>query len=167
MSAGLAVRPEAAARRAWRASAVLLCVYAALVATHEGEFWPFSIYPMFSEGGKPWVRTVVYEVEPRAVAGMSWQPQPRESLPGVPFAAREHGIEVIDLAKYISMTQGWDAARVEGLRRMLGEAARGRTLVFHRVAGRLVPTPEGPTVQVEYRPFVAIDDGAAYHEGAI
>ena len=24
-----------------------------LVSTHLGEFWPFSIYPMFSRGGHP------------------------------------------------------------------------------------------------------------------
>lgn len=31
-----------------------LVVYGLLVAIHLGEFWPFSIYPMFSQTGNPW-----------------------------------------------------------------------------------------------------------------
>lgn len=40
----------------------VLVVYALLVATHLGEFWPFSIYPMFSQAGTPWTRAVVREL---------------------------------------------------------------------------------------------------------
>lgn len=33
-----------------------------LLATNLGEFWPFSIYPMFSKAGGAWTRAVVLEV---------------------------------------------------------------------------------------------------------
>ena len=142
--------------------AVVIAVYAALVASHEGEFWPFSIYPMFSEAGKPWVRTVAYEVEPALLEQMSWLPQSRSELPGTPFAAQEHGIEVIDLAKYVSMTVRWDDERILGLKKMMGSAAEGRTLVFHKVAGHLVGTGESggePKVALSFQPVVALDRG--------
>lgn len=31
-----------------------MVVFAVLVGTHEGEFWTFSIDPMFSQAGNPW-----------------------------------------------------------------------------------------------------------------
>ena len=34
----------------------------ALLATNLGEFWPFSIYPMFSKAGGEWTRAVVLEI---------------------------------------------------------------------------------------------------------
>ena len=33
-----------------------------LLPSHEGEFWPFSIYPMFSQAGNPWTRAMVLDV---------------------------------------------------------------------------------------------------------
>jgi hypothetical protein len=41
---------------------IILLIYAVLVASHEGEFWPFSIYPMFSQAGNPWTRAMVIDV---------------------------------------------------------------------------------------------------------
>ncbi|MDX1586597.1 MAG: hypothetical protein R3222_07630, partial [Balneolaceae bacterium] len=43
----------------------VLVVNIALVATHEGEFWPFSIFPMFSQAGNPWSRGVLERVDNR------------------------------------------------------------------------------------------------------
>lgn len=40
---------------------VLLPLYLFLVATHQGEFWPFSIFPMFSQAGKPWNHAIAYQ----------------------------------------------------------------------------------------------------------
>ncbi len=137
----------------------VLIVYAALVATHEGEFWPFSIYPMFSQAAKPWVRTVAYEIDEGATERLRWQPQPRSALPGAPFAAAVHGIEVIDLAKYVSMTERWDERRILGLKKMLGEHA-SRQLVFYRVSGWLEGEGRGRHVVMSYEPVVALGGGA-------
>ncbi len=43
-----------------------LVIYGALVATHEGEFWPFSTYQMFSQGGLPWDKPVLLELDAEA-----------------------------------------------------------------------------------------------------
>ena len=145
--------------------AAVLVVYAALVATHEGEFWPFSIYPMFSQADKPWVRTVVYELDASELARLQWRPQPLSELPGVPFAAAEHGIEVIDLAKYVSMTERWDEPRILGLQKMLGDSAERRLVVF-RVAGWLEGEGGGRRVGITYEPVVALGGGRGPHRTA-
>lgn len=138
---------------------MVLVVHAALVATHEGEFWPFSIYPMFSQAAKPWTRTVLYELRPVELDRLRWSPQRLEDVPGVPFAAAEHGIEVIDLAKFVGMTKRrWDDARVEGLRKMLGESAR-RSLVVYEVSGRLEELGGEPRVALAYEPVLALREG--------
>src|SRR5690625_1138715 len=50
------------ASKALKILGVLFLVHAILVSTHEGEFWPFSIYPMFSQAGNPWARAMVLDV---------------------------------------------------------------------------------------------------------
>ena len=45
-----------------RITLISFIIYGALVATHEGEYWPFSIYPMFSKAGNPWTRAIVRDV---------------------------------------------------------------------------------------------------------
>lgn len=41
---------------------IVLLINILLVSTHRGEFWPFSIFPMFSQAGNPWSRGVVENV---------------------------------------------------------------------------------------------------------
>src|SRR5690625_7490964 len=50
------------ASKALKILGVLFLVHAILVSTHEGEFWPFSIYTMFSQAGNPWERAMVLDV---------------------------------------------------------------------------------------------------------
>lgn len=129
-----------------------LLVYALLVATHEGEFWPFSIYPMFSQAGHPWSRAVVRDMsDAEAVA---WDTvTARDGLPGAPFPLAEHGIDPIDLANFVSKTQTWNTARVHGLRTMFYDQAAERDLLVMRVNGRLAGLD---SVAVEFVPYVLV-----------
>lgn len=137
-----------------------LLVYALLVATHEGEFWPFSIYPMFSQAGHPWSRAIVRDVS--GTEAVPWDTvAARSDLPGVPFPLAEHGIDPIDLSNFVSKTQTWNADRVNGLRTMFYDHADERDLLVMRVNGRLVGSD---SVAVEFVPYVLIRaDTSALH----
>lgn len=136
-----------------RARSILLgtlLVYGLLVATHEGEFWPFSIYPMFSQAGNPWSRAVVREVSP--TEAVPWTSVSSfDALPGSPFPLAEHGIDPIDLANFVSKTQTWDADRLNGLRTMFYDRVDQQGLLVVRVNGRLAGQD---TVALEYVPYV-------------
>lgn len=140
--------------RAIKAILGTLVVYALLVAPHEGEFWPFTIYPMFSQAGNPWSRAVVYDVtdaldEEKA---LRWAPvQDRDSLAGTPFALGAHGIDPIDYANFVSKTETWHTARVQGLRQMFHDQLDDRALLAIRVNGELT---DADSVVVEYEPYV-------------
>ena len=61
---------------------------------HElGEFWPFSIYPMFSQGGRPWVRSLVREVTDASDPQL-WRPRIVDELPGAPYVMDTRGIDL-------------------------------------------------------------------------
>jgi len=136
-----------------RARSILLAtllVYGLLVATHEGEFWPFSIYPMFSQAGNPWSRAVVREV-PDAAAVPWTTVSSFEALPGTPFPLAEYGIDPIDLANFVSKTETWDVDRLDGLRTMFYDRVDQQDLLVVRVNGRLAGQD---TVALEYVPYV-------------
>lgn len=139
-------------RRALATLLGTLLVYALLVATHEGEFWPFSIYPMFSQAGQPWSRAVVRDVS--GAEAVAWDTlASRDALPGRPFPLAEHGIDPIDLANYVSKSATWDDARVSGLRTMFYDHVPERDLLVMRVNGRLVG---GDSVAVTFVPYVLV-----------
>lgn len=130
-----------------------LLVYALLVATNLGEFWPFSIYPMFSQGGHPWSRALVRDVT-HADAPVPWDTLTLADLPGEPFATLDHGIDPIDLANFVSKTKRWDAERLDGLARMFeAEHLDGRRLLVMRAHGRL---SDSDTVAVSFVPYVLL-----------
>lgn len=138
----------------YRRSAVTLgstfFVYVVLVATNLGEFWPFSIYPMFSQGGIPWSRAVVREI-PRDDPALGWESRTVSQLPGEPYPLLEHGVDPIDLANFVSKTRIWDERRVHGLRKMFGEGEIARRdLLVMRVDGRIV---DDDSVSVSFVPY--------------
>jgi len=145
-------------RRAGRFLAWTLVVYGLLVATHLGEFWPFSIYPMFSQGGNDWSRAVVREVPMRDYT-VSWDTTQLGALPGEPLALRSVGVDNIDLANFVSKTDAWTSQRVEALRRLFGDAPDDHRYVVFRVNGQIT---ERDSVVVEFVPYVALGpDGAS------
>lgn len=151
-----------ALQRAGRLLIGTLLVYALLVATHRGEFWPFSIYPMFSQAGNPWSRAVVRDIseDPDPV---QWETTSLDSLPGRPFALRPNGVDNIDLANFVSKTETWTPKRVQGLRSLFTSHLADRELLVMRVRGRMV---EGDSVVVEFEPYVHMaPDSTALNPG--
>jgi hypothetical protein len=69
----------------------ILAVYAALAATHKGEFWPFSIYPMFSGGGQPWNDALIRKIN-EDTRQIKWNITTKKELPGSPFSLNKRGI---------------------------------------------------------------------------
>lgn len=146
-----------------RSARVLLstvALYAVLVAANEGEFWPFSIYPMFSQGGAPWSRAVVRDVTHDSVR---WEPTTLDDLPGDPYALAERGIDHIDLANFVSKTGVWDDDRITGLRKIFGAAElERRDLLVLRARGHLTETD---SVVISFVPYVLMTaDGSRRNE---
>jgi len=126
-------------------------VYGLLVATNEGEFWPFSIYPMFSQGGNSWSRTIVQEVD---FVPARWDTLTTSSLPGRAFPLLDHGIDPIDLANFVSKTTVWDEPRAAALQRMFApELDDQRRLLIFRVTGRLV---ESDSIAISFIPYAVV-----------
>jgi hypothetical protein len=142
-------------RRALRIVGGVLVVYALLVATHLGEFWPFSIYPMFSQAGNPWTRAVVRELPSQTDPDtLSWEAVSLQELPGAPYPVAPKGINQNDVANYVSKTDRWTDERVQGLRSLF---TKGRTLssplLVLRVRGKL----EADTVAVTATPVLLFE----------
>ena len=142
--------------RASRVLALSLAVYVLLVAANEGEFWPASIYPMFSIAGRPWTRALTRDVE--AVPDSArWRVTDLDGLPGRPVVLPEIGIDPIDFANFLSKTKSWDEDRVGGLRSLFTEdLLRPRQLMVYKVRGHLA---EGDSVVVEATPFLLLSGG--------
>lgn len=131
----------------------VLASQVALCATHRGEFWPLSVYPMFSLAGKPWTRALVRQVEPAAETGL-WTARDLLHLPGAPFPLEAHGIYQNDLANYLSKGRDWDAARQRGLQAMFaGAVPQGDRLMVYKVSGRIA---DGGEVAVQATPFALV-----------
>ena len=140
------------AKKAKTIITVVLVVYAGTVATNLGEFWPFSIYPMFSQGGNTWYRSLVREFPPDA--DILWETSDLDNLPGDPFSVRALGVDPIDLANFVSKTEVWDSVRVSALRTMFfGEVKTDFQVVVFRVKGELTDESE---VLLEATPYVLL-----------
>lgn len=136
--------PNRLRQRAMIALGATLAVYTVSVAPHEGEFWPFSIFPMFSQAGKPWTRALVVDVTD-AADGFGWGPWELEQLPGPPRSSRSMDFSTNDLSKFVQLTETWTDERQAALRRFLRPALDdGRRLLLLKVTGR--STPSGPEV---------------------
>lgn len=116
----------------------VMVIYTLLVATHKGEFWPLSIYPMFSQGGNPWTRALVrdFTTTPDSI---KWQNTNFDELSGAPVALQDYGVDAIDFANFVSKTDEWDLKRRKALQKMFGRDQIGdRKLMVMKVSGRLV-----------------------------
>jgi hypothetical protein len=132
---------------------VILGAYALLVGLHRGEFFPFSIFPMFSGAGRPWVRATVRDLEGET-ATLSCAPVPAEELPGQPFAISTLGLDQKDLSNFLlPRAKGPVASDVVLLERMFDAPRRTRELVIYRARG--AREPDG-SIQVRYQPLAAL-----------
>jgi hypothetical protein len=92
-----------------------LVVNIILVATHLGEFWPFSIFPMFSQAGKEWSRGVVEQVSDSSRADL-WKTKSITEIENRILPLKDYGIHEIDFANFITKTKVWDEKRLNGMR---------------------------------------------------
>jgi hypothetical protein len=134
---------------------IVMIVQAAFLATHEGEFWPFSIYPMFSKAGREWTRVVVRDVSDLPPDSV-WRRADPESLPGQQVALRQYGGETIDASDFVNKTANWTDSRRQAFVKLLGQEKAGDAvwLVF-RVRGHLTET----SVVVTAEPLFLIHRG--------
>lgn len=130
-------------------------VYGLLVATHLGEFWPFSVYPMFSKAGRPWNRALVRDVSASTILPESqrWTPVDFDGLPGAPIQTDILGISQNDLANMVSKTKVWNADRVEGLRVLFKNQLGNQTLMVYKARGEKTGNSDLP-VKIEFTPFI-------------
>jgi len=140
-------------RKAVRILYTVLVIYAVLVATHLGEFWPFSIYPMFSQAGNEWSRSLVHEIEPSYdYHSEDWSPLLSDALPGQVFALDYIGLNQNDLANLISKNEDWSPRRMQSIRRFFGDNLQDKGFVVYRARGRF--TEEGSRdVVIEFTPY--------------
>ena len=110
-----------------------------LVASHKGEFWPFSIYPMFSQAGNSWSRALLIEIEPDDTTNI-WDEKPLGSIDQrnvVPV--KRLGVDQIDYSNFISKTEHWTPGRINAIKTLFPEQRlQGRTVMATKATGKLV-----------------------------
>ncbi len=139
-------------RKSMRILGGVLLAYALLVATHLGEFWPFSVYPMFSQAGNPWTRAVVREMPTEMDPDtLSWREGSLDALPGSAYPVAPRGINQNDVANYVSKTEEWTEERIDGLRSLFTKnRSLSSPLLVMRVRGELA----GDSVAVTTTPVM-------------
>lgn len=137
----------------------ILLIYGVLTATHKGEFWPFSVYPMFSKAGQPWTRAIVLDVTD-VPENEIWQPRTLQGLSLDPVPIGEIGVDQIDFANFMSKTDNWTITRRNALRRMFGEENIGeQRWMASKANGKLIGTD---SVVVRIEPFLLITADSVY-----
>jgi hypothetical protein len=122
-------------RRTLRVLGVVALCYVALIATHGGEFWPFSVYPMFASAGKPWQRALVRVVA--AGEGTSPAGYALDELPGSALPLRQHGVPQNDLSSLVQRAERWSDDELRTLATMMGDLPCQAPLLVLRVRGSL------------------------------
>lgn len=147
------------AKKGMKVIGIILLVYASLVATHEGEFWPFSIYPMFSQAGNPWTRAIVLNVTDLPDDEI-WDPKTLSELSADPVPVGDYGVDQIDFSNFISKTENWTIPRRNALRSMFGpENIGNERWMTSKALGRLVGED---SVVVVIQPFLMITADSVY-----
>ena len=138
---------------------IIFVIFALLVAPHEGEFWPFSIYPMFSQAGNPWTRAMVIDVTDYN-DDIIWDSHSLENLRGEPVPVGQYGVDQIDYSNFMSKTENWTEPRRMALIQMFGPENIGeRKWMASKVHGRMVGKD---SVTVEIQPFLLFTADTVY-----
>lgn len=141
-------------KKAGRILLVLFLINAILVSTHKGEFWPFSVYPMFSKAGRPWTRALLRDVTNEADSTI-WKNYGYPELPGQPISTIAIGIDQIDYSNFVCKTKSWDDKRLEALRYMISEdVLDGKWFLVMKVSGQLIGSD---SVESKAVPFILIN----------
>lgn len=126
-----------------------------LVASHDGEFWPFSIYPMFSQAGNTWNRALLMEVSPEDTTDI-WTEKSIGSIDQQRIVSvKDLGVDQIDYSNFISKTEIWTAGRISALRKQFPDhVLQGKKVVAAKATGTLV---DHDSVAVVITPMFLID----------
>lgn len=137
----------------------ILVLNVVLVATHEGEFWPFSIFPMFSQAGNPWSRGVLQRIENRNDSTL-WNTKTISGIEHRVVSLDSIGVDAIDYANFVSKTEEWNRKRIAALRDLLNikEYPRAQWMAT-RVQGYLT---EDDSVVVEAIPLLLFTQDTTY-----
>lgn len=146
-------------RRGMKIIGIVLLFYGVLVGTHEGEFWPFSIYPMFSQAGNPWTRAIVLDVTD-VPENELWNPRTLTDLNADPVPIGSYGVDQIDFSNFISKTENWTENRRNALRSMFGPDNIGsERWMAAKAHGKLVGED---SVAVVIQPFLLVTADSVY-----
>ena len=153
-SASNASSSAADARRRFKGLAIgIALVYAIIIVSADGEFWPFSKFPMFSRSGRPWTRAFVTEVsaaEAQVPLGEVWE----KEVPGKPFALHHHHINQDDLSAVVRSYKGpLQQEQTDFLATYFDRVRHERTLILYSVLGRFRPDR---TVRERFTPIAII-----------
>jgi len=138
-----------------RAIKLLITIFisvAFLLSTHLGEFWPFSIYPMFSQAGKEWERSLVRDVSDVSEQKIWETVHSVGNLQGTSFAMNEVNINQNDVANFSQKAGRWNERKIRGMRHLFRTELNRRDLLLMKVTGSL--TKEKDTVIIDYTPFM-------------
>jgi len=146
-------------KRGMKVLGVSLLVYALLVAPHQGEFWPLSIYPMFSQAGNPWTRAMILDVTNKPDADL-WERQPLNSRESDVVAVSDYGVDQIDFSNFVVKTQNWTQTRQKALKDMFGTSAiENERWMVSKVRGELIGSD---SVSIEITPFILLTPDSTY-----
>jgi len=143
--------------RAKRVMIGFMLIFALLVATHLGEFWPLSIYPMFSQAGKPWERALVRTFPANySQSDAKWDTlYAIDHLAGKPFKMADYNLAQNDFANYLKKTKVWDAKKKATVRAMFGGLKADSTLVLYKAGGRMAEDGE---VDYHFVPMIIVQN---------
>lgn len=131
-----------------------------LVATHEGEFWPFSIFPMFSKAGNPWTRAMVQQVKADPNSDKVWETMPLSEVSDNAVSLEEFGIDQIDYANFVSKTEQWTEPRIRALRKMFDlDRTKQTHWMVTRIDGYLT---DQDSVVIEATPLILFTQDSSY-----
>jgi hypothetical protein len=117
----------------------LLLVYFLISRFGDGEFWPFSKFPMFSRAGRPWTRALVVELS-TPVPDASLQEVWEKELPGPVFPLHRVHINQDDLSAVVrAITPPVNAQQAAFLAEYFERVRHEKTLVLYSVRGKFRP----------------------------
>lgn len=138
---------------------ISVLVYALLVAPHEGEFWPFSIYPMFSKAGNPWTRAMVLDVTDKPDSAL-WESVLLQNRSSDVVPVSDYGVDQIDFSNFVVKTDNWTTSRRQALKEMFGTGAlAGERWMVSKASGELVGQD---SVSIKITPFILLTPDSTF-----
>lgn len=151
---------ETDANRGIKLIGLLFLLSTILVASHKGEFWPFSIYPMFSQAGNTWNRALLLEADTSITTDI-WAERSMSLLGSnrvVPV--KDLGVDQIDYSNFMSKTERWTPRRISALKTLFpNDRLQGKDVLATMATGSLI---EDDSVSVILTPMFLIRADTIY-----